>query len=410
MTTLSRRAFLTRTAAATMAVGGLGSLLSACDVKEVKAKLLFQKLPPSPYHPVLWPIRKDNEPIGDGLLPETGAALRVLCWQGRVGSQCLKDFARKYGCRVELRTFRTMSEAIATVARGSGIDVLLGGTVDVLATLINSNLVQPLNHDYIPNISQVWPQYLDPFYDQHWQYTVPYTIYTTGIGWRKDLIEADPFAMVNGWDAFWNPKYKGRMALLDDYREGIGLGLLQSGITNLNTPDPRQIDAAGQAMSQLVRMVQPQLSNTASNLLGTGRVAIAQAWSGQVAAAAKYLPPGTPGDVIGYWFPPDGSGPVANDTMTIPRDARNPILAHLFLNFMLNRPNALANTRDTGFMQPLTWMTPERMVHEGVIPHALISTTVLENYFYRGLKELQLQIGANAVWHQVWNSVVKELN
>jgi spermidine/putrescine transport system substrate-binding protein len=394
-----------------VAAGGLGGLVSGCGVREVKARLLFQALPPTPYHPVLWPIHRDNEPIPGGQLPEPDATLRVYCWPGRIGHQCLADFKRKYRCQVELLTFGSMSEALTAVARrDSQIDVLLGGTIDVLSTLINGKLVQPLNHDYIPNIVQVWDQYTDPFYDLHWQYTVPYTIYTTGIGWRKDLVEANPFAMVNGWDVLWNAKYEGRVSLLDDYREGISLGLLQTGATNLNTQDPRLIDAAGGALKELVSLVRPKLSNTAFRHLGTGSVAIAQCWSGQVAAAARYLPPGLPDDVLGYWFPPNGSGPVANDTMTIPRNARNPVLAHWFINFMLNRPNAVNNVRDTGFMQPLTWMTPERMVHKGVIPSALITTTVLENYFYRGLKELQLQVGAQALWHQEWQSVVQQLN
>ncbi|HUC59057.1 MAG TPA: extracellular solute-binding protein [Streptosporangiaceae bacterium] len=406
----SRRGFLTGAAAA-IAAGGLGGLLSGCGANEVKAKLLFQALPPSPFHPVLWPIHLDNLPIPGGQRPERDATLRVICWPGRIGHRCLIDFQRKYKCRVELRTFSTMTEGINLVShRGSQVDVLLGGTLDVLSTLINGNLIQPLNQGYITNINQVWAEYTNPFYDQRWQYTVPYTIYTTGIGWRKDLVEANPFAMVNGWNVLWDAKFKGKVAVLNDYREGIGLGLLQTGTTNLNTPDPRLIDAAGGALAELVRLVRPRLSTDVFRELGTGKTAIAQCWSGQVAAAAQYLTPGLPHDVLGYWFPPDGSGPVANDTMTIPRNARNPVLAHLFLNFMLNRPNAVDNVRQTGFMQPLTWMTPERMVNKGVIPSALITTTVLQNYFYRGLKELQLQIGAQALWHQEWNSVARQLN
>ena len=60
--------------------------------------------------------------------------------------------------------------------------------MDVLGQLVESKLVQPLNHSYIPNITQAWPDFTNPFYDQGWQYTVPYTIYTTGIAWRKDLV------------------------------------------------------------------------------------------------------------------------------------------------------------------------------------------------------------------------------
>ena len=66
---------------------------------------------------------------------------------------------------------------------------------------------------------------------------MPYTIYTTGIAWRKDLVDENPYAMENPWDMPWQPKYKGRIAILDDYREGISLGLLKNGIYDLNTTD-----------------------------------------------------------------------------------------------------------------------------------------------------------------------------
>jgi spermidine/putrescine transport system substrate-binding protein len=411
VTTLSRRGFLARTATATLAAGGLTSLLAACDVNAVNANLLNPTPPPGPYNPVTWPIRTTNRPITSGLLPESDATLRIYAWPGRIGQRCVREFRKKYGCQVNVSTFSSMSEAIATVtSRRTRFDVVLGVTIDVLGSFINGGLIQPLNHSYIPNIGQVWTQFTDPFYDLHWRYTAPYMIYTTGIGWRKDLVRADPFAMVNGWDVLWSASYDGKVAVLDGYRAGIGLGLLKNSITDLNTADPLLIDGAGRALSQLAAAARPELAVDPASSLGTGRVVIAQALSGHVAAAARYLPASTPMDVLGYWFPPSGSGPVANDTMVVPRDASFPILAHLFINFMLNQPNAIANVHDTGFMQPLTWMTPERLVRQGVLPHALISTAVLENYFYRGLKELQLSVAANALWQQVWQTVVARMN
>ena len=49
-------------------------------------------------------------------------------------------------------------------------------------------MIRPLNHSYIPNIANTWPDYRNPFYDQDWQYTTPYSIYTTGMAWRKDKV------------------------------------------------------------------------------------------------------------------------------------------------------------------------------------------------------------------------------
>ena len=109
--------------------------------------------------------------------------------------------------------------------------------------------------------------------------------------------------------------------------------------------------------------------------------------------------------MLGYWFPADGKGPVANDTMVIPKSARNPVLAHLFLNYMLDLPNVLENISFNGYMQPLTAVTPKRLVKEGLLPPNLTSTAVLPSYFGRGVSELQLPAAADALWNQAWLAV-----
>ena len=44
------------------------------------------------------------------------------------------------------------------------------------------------------------------------------------------------------------------------------------------------------------------------------------------------------------------------------RGARSPVLAHLFCNFMLAHRNAMHNIAGTGFMQPLTYAAPHRLI------------------------------------------------
>ena len=133
-----------------------------------------------------------------------------------------------------------------------------------------------------------------------------------------------------------------------------------------------------------------------------GQTWIHHAWSGDMAAAAGYMPKGTPVEVVGYWFPTDGKGPVANDTNTVLRSATNPVLAHLFLNYLLDLPNVLENISYNGYMQPLNEVTPQRLVKEKILPPSLMSTVVLPSYFRRGVGELQLPVDADALWQQAW--------
>jgi spermidine/putrescine transport system substrate-binding protein len=231
---------------------------------------------------------------------------------------------------------------------------------------------------------------------------VPYTIYTTGIAWRKDHVPENPYTMANPWAMLWNGKYKGRVAILDDSREGISLGLMKNGIFDLNTTNQSQIAAAGKSLQNLAHLTNMKVDNNDYTEVPGGQIWIHHAWSGDIASALYYMPKGVPVDVVGYWFPTDGKGPVGNDLITVLRNAPNPVLAHHFMNYLVDLQNALTNYSYTGYMQPLTGITPQRLVQEQLLPKTLMSTTVLPSYFRRGVMELQLPVTAQSQWSQAW--------
>ena len=119
----------------------------------------------------------------------------------------------------------------------------------------------------------------------------------------------NPYAMTNGYAMPWQPKYKGKVAILDDYREGISLGLMKNGIYNLNTTSKAQIDLSRQTLQELRSLVNVQIDNNDYTEIPDGQIWIHHAWSGDMAAAPYYMPKGMPVEVVGYWFPTDGRGP-----------------------------------------------------------------------------------------------------
>ena len=396
---VSRRGFL-KGAGAGLAALGAGSLIEAC----APALAGFGTLPlPRRNNPVTWPIFTDNPAIKSNLQPEPGATLQIYNWVAYINQAVVNNFAKKYNCKVQVTTFNTMNEALSKLRTAKlPFDILIGATVDVLGQLIESKLAQPLNHSYLPNITQAWPDFTNPFYDQHWRYTIPYTIYTTGMSWRKDLVHENPYAMRNPWAMPWQSKYRGKVAILDDYRESISLGLMKNGIYNLNTTDRAQITLSRRSLQQLSSLVNVRIDNNDYTEVPNADTWIHHAWSGDMAAAGYYMPKGVPVDVVGYWFPPDGKGPVANDTIAVLRSSPNPVLAHQFLNYMLDLHNVLENISFNGYMQPLTGVTPQRLVKEKLLPKSLLSTVVLPSYFRRGVAELQLPVDADAIWQQEW--------
>jgi len=397
---ISRRQLLA--AGAGLALGGL---LAGCSSTNPAGASSADPPLPRQNSPVKWPLYPDNKPIAAGLEPEQGATLRLYNWAAYVNEAVVRSFCKKYDCKYSLTTYNTMSEALAKLGSGQLQFDVFFPTVAVLGQLVAAKMIRPLNHSYIPNMANAWPDYRDPFYDQGWQYTTPYSIYTSGMAWRKDKVNLSP-----SWNMPWQgAPYAGKVAVLDDYRETISLALLRAGNLDLNTTNPAQIHAAGRALSELSALTNVRIDNNDYTDVPTGKTWIHHAWSGDMASAGGYLPKGQSIDTIGYWFPPDRKGPVANDLMVNLTTGSNPVLAHHFINYMLDVNNALENYSFVGYMQPLTEVTPAKLTAEKLLPPQLASTVVLPDYFRNGLFQLELPPAANAVWESTWNSFSKGL-
>jgi spermidine/putrescine transport system substrate-binding protein len=396
---ITRRSLL-----ATGAGLALGGLLAGCSTTNPAGASSGPPLPRQD-RPVRWPVYADNKPIAADLEPEQGATLQIYNWVAYINPAVIKSFCKRYNCAYQVTTFNTIEEALAKLASGElQIDIFFP-TVPVLGQLIASKQIRPLNHSYIPNIANTWADYRNPFYDQGWQYTTPYSIYTTGMAWRKDKVNLSP-----SWDMPWRgAAYKGKVAVLDDYRESICLALMRSGNFNLNTTSTSQIRAAGRALQQLSDLTSVRIDNNDYTDVPTGKTWIHLAWSGDMAAAYEYLPKGTSVDTLGYWFPASRRGPVANDLMVNLTSGQNPVLAHKFIDYMLDVDNALQNYSYVGYMQPLTAVTPARLTAEKLLPPQLASTVVLPDYFRHGLFELELPAAADAQWESTWNTFSKGL-
>ncbi len=376
---MSRRTFLAGAAAT-----GLAARPGRLPVRAVPPPP-----PPTDRRPSRWPcpaptirspgpLYASNPAIADGLKPEKNATLKIYNWVAYVNQKDLDAFAKKYNCKVELTTFNTMSEAIAKLRSGEfNFDVFVP-TVDVLGQLVAGKLARPLNHSYIPNISQAWTQYQNPFYDQKWQYTVPYTIYTTGIAWRKDKVDENPYAMANPWAMPWNVQVQG---------EG---------------GHPRRLPGEPGPGHDEERQLRPQHHRHRPAERGH-QLAARTGPAGQPPHRQQRLhlhphrPDLDPPRLVGRhgrrrrrtcprgprwrWSAtgsrPTGMGPVANDTMTVLAGGKNPVLAHLFLNYMLDLPNVLENISFNGYMQPVNGVTPQVLEQEGILPPSLASTVVL---------------------------------
>ncbi|MGH2752555.1 MAG: polyamine ABC transporter substrate-binding protein [Actinomycetota bacterium] len=365
----------------------------------------------TPENPVEQPLLDDNAAIESDLEPESGP-LKLYNWADYLWPRVIKDFSEEFGVEVELTTFYNMEEATRKLRTGDlNFDVFFP-TAEVLPKFVAGRILQPLNHDYLPNLSaNVWTKLQDPYFDVGSRYTVPYTVYQTGIGWRDDMIDVDINAMENPWDVFWDSSLKGVVGLYDDFRETIGIGLYRNGNNDINTGDPDALNQSRDALMELVDLVNIRYTiDGAYAGMPEGKFALHHSWSGDVVGAQYYFPKGGDPGVLRFLWPPKSEasaagGYVSNDSLAVPSNAENPVLAHMFLNYLLDEKVALKNFGWLGYQPPLNGIEPDKLVGDGYVPENLTSAIIAKEDFELGQIPVQLAPEVESLWLDAWSQV-----
>jgi spermidine/putrescine transport system substrate-binding protein len=363
--------------------------------------------------PVRWKLWR--EPIKSGLAPEKGATLQIYNWADYIFPKVVKEFCAAHNCDYQITTFNNMDEALAKMRTGQLQFDIFFPTPDILGKLVTGKLLQPINHSYVPHlVSDVWETYQSPFYDQGWHYTVPYTVDTTGIGYNRSIIPDDQIrSMSNPYDILWDTKYKGKVGIYDDYREAIGMALLKTGVTDLNTGNRQYLNAAQKALVSMISAVNVRADiNGAYIGIPKGNFDVHQAWSGDMVASWFYTPKQNmkAWQTMGYWFPSDRKGTVFNDTITIPASAKSPVLAHRFLDWMMTFKNAMMNFSWNGYQPPQRKANPAELTTtkgyygEPYVFPWMSDAVVHESDFRTGYFEEELTPSVDQLWHNAWQA------
>jgi len=99
-----------------------------------------------------------------------------------------------------------------------------------------------------------------------------------------------------------------------------------------------------------------------------------------------------------------GKGPIQNDMWVISSTTKKPVLAHLWLNFLLDQQSAYDNfVNFTGYQPPQNAITAESLVSNKVIP-ANLSTAVMspDDFGPTSLQEAALTSQGLKLWQTAY--------
>ncbi|HEY2602529.1 MAG TPA: spermidine/putrescine ABC transporter substrate-binding protein [Thermoleophilaceae bacterium] len=425
---INRRQFVNRSLGAAAGFSALGALAGcentttpigadAATVSGEAAEFVVPKplgpggLPlPRIDNSVTWAVTDENKAIADGRPVEAGP-LRIYNYADYIDPATVKKFQKKFNTKVQVATYNSPEEAIAKLASGAvAFDVIIGLTGSNIVDLIAHKLMMPLNHSYLPNLTNIWPELADPFYDLGSRFTVPYVVWMDGIGWRNDKVKQDIPGMDVPWDIFWHAQaYKGQVGILDDRRDALSMPMQRDAMhtetrPDLNTEDGALISKAESELAQLDGICNPKVTITDYQTLPEGKTVLHHSWSGDLLSGAfYYMPKGVKPDVLSFWGPKQ-NGVVQNDFLCIGRSAKSPVLAHQFINFFLDEKNAYNNfVNFTGYTPPQKNIDAQTLIKQGLIPKSLTEAVVRPDQFGTNQELLQLSVKGQQLWDDAWS-------
>jgi spermidine/putrescine transport system substrate-binding protein len=271
--------------------------------------------------------------------PTPEAELYIYNYADYIGDTVIADFEKKYGIKVQYDFFDTYDTMTAKIGSGqSGYDVTFATSTDVPGFL-ERGLIQPLDPSLIPNVANLAPEWADPSYDPGNAHSIPYMWWTTGIAYDTERIPEE----LTSWDALWDPRWKGHMSMLDDYREAFGAALIRLG-KSVNTTSDADLDAA----LALLKEQKPLLRTYTTDDIGqlsSGDSWVVHSWGSDVYQVTGERPS------VKYYIPSEG-GIRGSDAMVLLANAKHPIAAQLFMDYMLDAQVSAANTNYIGYMGP----------------------------------------------------------
>ena len=217
------------------------------------------------------------------------------------------------------------------------------------ARLVSLGWLNPISEARWTNRGNLRTDLMDAKADPGRTHTAPYMSGMVGIAYNRAATNRDLTTVEDMWD----PAFKGRVSLLADTQDGLGMFMLSQG----QSPEEPSLEGVQKAVDAIREQkdkgqIRRFTGNDYADDLASGNVIVAQAYSGDVVQLQKDNPD------LKFVVPESGSSTFV-DTMVIPYTTQNQKAAEEWINYIYDRANYAKLIDATRFVPVLSDMTDE---------------------------------------------------
>lgn len=277
---------------------------------------------------------------GKASRPFEGQTLHLYNWGEYTGENIIKNFEEETGATVVMENFDSNEQMYIKVANGESYDILVPSDY-MIQRLIQEELLQKLDYSKLDCMELLTDDVKGLPYDPKNEYSVPYFWGTAGIVYDKTKVDIKDLEE-QGYNIFLNEKYKGDIYLYDSERDSFMMALKALGYS-MNTENEQEINEAYEWLVKCVQTMMPEIvTDEIIDNMAQGRKALGLIYSGD----ATYVM--SENENMGYYLPETGTN-LWSDAMVIPKNAKNPELAHAFINYAASYEGAYDNSSYVGY-------------------------------------------------------------
>ncbi|GAA3136156.1 spermidine/putrescine ABC transporter substrate-binding protein [Nonomuraea salmonea] len=217
------------------------------------------------------------------------------------------------------------ADPVLRAGQSLGYDIVVMTNGIQLQHMIELGYAIPLDHSKLPNFqANAGQKYKERSYDPGNKYTVPYTSGVTGIAYNTEYVKED----ITSIEALFDPKYKGRVGMMNDAQEIGNFGMIALGIDPEKSTEADWRKAGEKLKAQRdAGIVRKYYDQSYIDAVSKGDVWVTMAWSGDV--FQRQLA----GEPVKFVVPAEG-GTIWTDNMLIPKGAANPVDALMLMDYL----------------------------------------------------------------------------